>query len=88
MFPIIDCHCHIYPSKIAEKAVIGIGNFYHIDMVYDGRLETLEKENQGRQILSFFQNFPLRTADTEKTEKLFSFPYKHVPLRQESSMYK
>ena len=21
MFPIIDCHCHIYPEKIAEKAV-------------------------------------------------------------------
>ena len=20
MFPIIDCHCHIYPEKIAEKA--------------------------------------------------------------------
>jgi predicted TIM-barrel fold metal-dependent hydrolase len=46
MFPIIDCHCHIYPSKIAEKAVMGIGNFYHIDMVYDGKLETLLKENK------------------------------------------
>lgn len=45
MYPIIDCHCHIYPSKIAEKAVLGIGNFYHLDMCYDGRLETLISEN-------------------------------------------
>ena len=46
MYPIIDCHCHIYPEKIAEKAVSGIGNFYHLDMEYDGKLETLVKENQ------------------------------------------
>lgn len=50
MFPIIDCHCHIYPSKIADKAVMGIGNFYHIGMCYDGRLETLTKENKDNGI--------------------------------------
>ncbi len=46
MFPIIDCHCHIYPSKIADKAVLGIGSFYNIGMCYDGRLETLTKQNK------------------------------------------
>lgn len=38
---IIDCHCHIYPEKIAARAVAGIGNFYHINMRYDGTLNTL-----------------------------------------------
>ena len=46
MFPIIDCHCHIYPEKIAEKAVQGIGDFYHTDMCYDGKLSTLLVENE------------------------------------------
>lgn len=49
-YPIIDCHCHIYPEKIADKAVEGIGNFYHIPMVYDGRLNTLLGENKANGI--------------------------------------
>lgn len=49
-YPIIDCHCHIYPEKIADKAVEGIGKFYHIPMVYDGRLNTLLGENKANGI--------------------------------------
>ena len=45
-FPIIDCHCHIYPEKIAAKAVVGIGEFYHLAMKYDGRLQTLLSESE------------------------------------------
>ncbi len=30
--PVVDCHCHIYPAKIAERAVQGVGDFYHIHM--------------------------------------------------------
>ena len=40
-FPIIDCHCHIYPDKIADRAVKSIRSFYDIDMGYDGRCSTL-----------------------------------------------
>lgn len=39
--PIIDCHCHVYPDKIAEKAVDSIGNFYDLNMYYDGKASTL-----------------------------------------------
>lgn len=28
----IDCHCHIYPAKIAHKAVESVGDFYQIPM--------------------------------------------------------
>ena len=31
-FRVIDAHCHIYPEKIAAKAVEGIGGFYDIKM--------------------------------------------------------
>ena len=33
---IIDCHCHIYPDKIAAKAVKGIGDFYDLPMFGEG----------------------------------------------------
>lgn len=38
----IDCHCHIYPPKIAKKAVESVGRFYGIHMdLDDGTSETL-----------------------------------------------
>ncbi|MBQ9264450.1 MAG: amidohydrolase [Clostridia bacterium] len=40
-YTIIDCHTHIYPEKIAAKAVKSIGNFYEIDMGLDGTVGTL-----------------------------------------------
>ena len=53
MTPIIDCHCHIYPDKIAERAVAGIGAFYHITMDMDGRLETLKREGDAAGITHY-----------------------------------
>ena len=38
---IIDCHCHIYPDKIAPKAVAAIGEFYHIPMKCSGTITEL-----------------------------------------------
>lgn len=45
---IIDFHAHIYPEKIAQKAVEGVGSFYSINMDCEqGTAEYLLK--QGRQ---------------------------------------
>lgn len=41
---IIDAHAHIFPDKIAEKAVGGIGGFYGMKVDYDGTLGTLLDE--------------------------------------------
>ncbi len=38
---IIDTHAHIFPSKIATKAVKSIGNFYGIEMDGSGELDYL-----------------------------------------------
>lgn len=37
----IDCHCHIYPDAIAERAVAGIGAFYDLPLHYRGTLADL-----------------------------------------------
>ena len=42
--PIVDCHCHIYPEKVAARAVAGIGAFYDISMHMDGTKATLQRE--------------------------------------------
>ncbi len=31
--PIVDAHCHIYPPKIAARAVDSVGEFYHLAML-------------------------------------------------------
>ena len=40
-YRVIDAHCHIYPQKIAAKAVTTIGNFYGIKMAEDGTADSL-----------------------------------------------
>ncbi len=60
-FPIIDCHCHIYPDKIADKAVESIRSFYDIDMGYDGRYSTLI-ENGSKNGVKHFIIFSVATT--------------------------
>ena len=54
-FKVIDAHCHIYPEKIAAKAVEGIGNFYDLRMSERGTaadmLERGEKSGIDRFII-------------------------------------
>ena len=45
-YRIIDAHCHIYPQKIAAKAVNAIGNFYGIKMSEDGTAPSLISESE------------------------------------------
>lgn len=49
--PVIDCHCHIYPEKIADRAVESVGKFYNINMdVMGGTAEALLAESAGTPI--------------------------------------
>ena len=41
--PIVDAHCHIYPEKIAAKAVQSVGEFYTIEMDGDGTTTRLNQ---------------------------------------------
>ena len=40
----IDAHCHIYPDKIACRAVAGTDNFYGLNSVYGGTVADLIKK--------------------------------------------
>ena len=44
MQKIINAHCHIYPEKIASKAVLGIRDFYDLDMSLNGTVNDLIKD--------------------------------------------
>lgn len=46
MQKIIDCHCHVYPEKIAAKAVESIGNFYSLPMRYNGTAAEMIRESR------------------------------------------
>ena len=50
---IIDSHVHIFPDKIAEKAVAGIGKFYDLPMRHDGKLDTVFAEGRKAGIDKF-----------------------------------
>ena len=43
---IIDFHAHIYPEKIASKAVKSVGEFYNIEMDGSGTAEELINEGK------------------------------------------
>ena len=43
-YPIIDCHTHIYPDKIAGKVVKIIGDFYDLTMDGDGTVDHLLRQ--------------------------------------------
>ena len=43
---IIDSHAHIFPTKIANKAVQAIGDFYGLSMAHDGSTDTLIRSGQ------------------------------------------
>ena len=40
-FYVIDAHCHIYPEKIASKAVAGTDNFYGVTSANKGTISNL-----------------------------------------------
>ena len=44
MQKIINAHCHSYPEKIAERAVMGIRDFYDLDMSLNGKLDDLIRD--------------------------------------------
>lgn len=51
---VTDCHCHIYPAKIAERAVAGVGQFYGREMhAPDGTADGLLRACAGSPIKRF-----------------------------------
>ena len=47
---VIDAHAHIFPQKIAERAVSSIGSFYGIPMDDDGTADVLLREMRATNV--------------------------------------
>ncbi len=52
-YPIIDSHCHIYPDKIAARAVEGTSRFYAFQGAGDGTLNGLIQDGSSVGIRHF-----------------------------------
>lgn len=50
---IIDFHTHIYPPKIAERAVSSVGEFYNLKMDGKGVAENLIKQGEGCNVANY-----------------------------------
>lgn len=51
---IIDCHAHIFPGKIAEKATLNVGAFYDVPMKYIGCCEALLSSGSAAGITGYW----------------------------------
>ncbi len=59
---IFDCHAHIYPAKIAQRASQTIGDFYQIPMRFDGTADTLLTQGAADGISRFLVHSVATTA--------------------------
>jgi hypothetical protein len=62
--PAIDSHCHIYPEKIASRAIDGVGNFYGIPMdCTGGTADALVADSAGAPIVGHIVHSVATRAD-------------------------
>lgn len=59
---ITDCHAHIFPDKIAEKASVGIGDFYDTKMRYVGSCERLLESGSKAGMTNYWVHSVATTA--------------------------
>ena len=64
---VIDSHCHVYPEKIADKAVAGTCNFYGLNAAGDGRASTLVDMGKKSRNRPFYS--AVRSYDTEASKQ-------------------
>jgi predicted TIM-barrel fold metal-dependent hydrolase len=63
---IVDAHCHIYPEKIASKAVESVGHFYQIEMQGKGLADDLlARQRQANISASIVHSVALREGNVQ-----------------------
>lgn len=78
---IFDCHAHIYPERIAEKAVKGISSFYNIPMGGNGTSSALTQNGSAAGITDYIVHSVATTATS--VEKINDFIHSEVLARKE-----
>lgn len=62
MYKILDVHAHIFPDKIAVAASKATGDFYGVDMTYDGKVNTLKSVGDAAGVTKFVVHSVATTA--------------------------
>ncbi len=63
----IDAHCHIYPEKIASRAVAGTDSFYGLNSVYNGTVADLTEKGSKAGIDHFVVQSVATTPEQVKS---------------------
>lgn len=94
---IFDFHAHIYPEKIASRAVEGVGEFYKIGMTCDGTAESLIKDGESAGITHFLVHSVATTthhvpvinnfivSECEKHPQFFGFGTMHQDFEEKEA---
>ena len=94
---IFDIHAHIYPYKIADKAVKSIGAFYNHSMFGDGTAETLVNSGKDAGITKYFVHSAATVkmqvpnindfikSECDKNKKLIGFGTLHPDMDEEET---
>ncbi|MCL1797609.1 MAG: amidohydrolase family protein [Eggerthellaceae bacterium] len=77
----IDAHAHIYPAKIAQKAVDSVGDFYHVAMEGNGTVEALLAATQTTPLTNFIVHSVALKA--EQVESINDFIAEQCALHAE-----
>ena len=86
---LVDSHCHIYPEKIARKAVEGVRHFYEglAFSPFDGTVETLRRVGEAGAVLDAFSGtnsgcFPKLSIKSDRNDLLYSLCTLIIDYRQ------
>ena len=80
MQKVINSHCHIYPSKIAAKAVMGIRDFYDLHMSLNGTVDDLIEDGNKVGVVHYLIHSVATTPKQVKSiNEFISFEVKNHP---------
>lgn len=78
MQKVINSHCHIYPNKIAARAVEGIRDFYDLHMSLNGTVEGLLKDGETVGVVHYLVHSVATTPKQVKSINEFISEEVHV----------
>ena len=80
MQKVINSHCHIYPDKIAAKAVKGIRDFYDLHMSLNGTVDDLIEDGNKVGVVHYLIHSVATTPKQVKSiNEFISFEVKSHP---------
>lgn len=71
MQKVINAHCHIYPAKVAARAVEGIKKFYDLDMSLNGMTDDLIRDGSEAGVVHYLVHSVATTPEQVRSINSF-----------------